>query len=126
MRPKIALVALSIALSTLAPALAQNATERFIPLGESPGLSRVATEIGQIEALDRAARSLKLTTPSNSLAIKVSPETRIWLDKSRFRLATEAGSFEDLRIGRTVEVKLDAARDPGVAEWIKVVPEEPE
>ena len=97
----------------------QMMTEQFIPIGQSPGLSGQYSDIGEIEAVDPAARRITLAGRS----IAVTPRTRIWLDRSALGQTNVTGRFADLRRGRRAEVKyMDEARRETAA-WIKVAPE---
>ena len=113
-------IALIISLSSSLDVRAQRATEQFIPLGQSPGISSV---IGQIGAVDRSAQTVTVETPAGEQSVRITEQTRIWLDRSSFRQSTLAGGIGDLRAGQQIEVKFldDLRRDS--AEWIKVVPE---
>ncbi len=116
------LVALATAAALLwgpAAVEGQMMTEQFIPIGQSPGLSSTQTDIGQIEAVDTAAR--RITLGGHSVA--VTPRTRIWLDRSALRQANVPGRFADLRRGRRAEVKYEDAARKDRAAWIKVAPE---
>ena len=116
------LVALAAAVALLwAPAAVegQMMTEQFIPIGQSPGLSPTYTDIGEIEAVDRAARRITLA----GRRIAVTPRTRIWLDRSALKQTNTTGRFADLRQGRRVEVKYEDETRRETAAWIKVAPE---
>ncbi len=107
-------------------AYGQQATERHIPLGQSPGLSRSHTDIGPIESVDARAQTVTVGTPTGSRSVTATGRTRIWLDLSAFGLTSRTGAFADLRVGRTIEVKY---RDPArraFADWIKVAPPTPD
>lgn len=97
----------------------QMMTERFIPIGQSPGLSSTTTDIGPIEAVDPAARHITLAGRSTA----VTPRTRIWLDRSALKQTTLTGDFADLRPGRRAEVKYEDEARRDSADWIKVAPE---
>lgn len=101
-------------------AQAQQATERFIPLGMSPGVSGRYTMIGAVNTFEGGV--LTLSVPGNAAAqqVRVSAATRIWLDRSAAQQASLAGTPAELRAGRRVEVKLAAAATPATAQWIKV------
>lgn len=100
-------------------ARAQKATEQFIPIGQSPGLSGKATLIGAIEAVDAAARTVTVNAGATSYRCALTDRTRIWVDRSAARLSATAGSVTDLQPGRRIEVKFtDATRK--TAEWVKV------
>jgi len=102
----------------IATASAQQATERYVPIGESPGLSGVATVMGTVEALDLPKRQLTLRAATGPRQVEVTDETRIWLDRTALGETNLAAELSDCRAGRTVEVKLAAGGE--VAEWIKI------
>lgn len=100
-------------------ARAQKATEQFIPIGQSPGLSGRATVIGTVEAVDAAARTMTVNAGATSYRCALTDRTRIWIDRSAQRLSATTGRLADLQKGRRVEVKFtDATRK--TAEWVKV------
>lgn len=98
----------------------QKQTERYIPLGQSPGLSGKATDIGVIEAADSAARTITVAGSGARRTVRVTNQTRIWLDRSRMKLTTLDGSFADLQRGHRVEVMPGGAERDAPAVWIKV------
>ena len=100
----------------------QKAAEMFITTGQSPGLSGKVTVMGKIEAINPQERTIMIAGPPATSSARVTDRTQIWLDRSRLRQTNQAGSFADLRVGRTVEVKYEDAqrRGEGPAEWIKV------
>lgn len=94
----------------------QKATERYIPLGQSPGISKKYTSVGTIEAVAPAKRTITV----GGRTVKITDATRIWLDRSQLKQPTATGSVSDLKQGQLVEIKyVDPAR-PQAAEWIKV------
>ena len=94
----------------------QKSTERYIPLGQSPGVSKKYTFVGTIEAVAPAKR----TITAGGRTVKITDGTQIWLDRSQQQQPTSTGSVADLKPGQMVEVKyVDPAR-PQAAEWIKV------
>jgi hypothetical protein len=111
-------------LASLSPAHAQKATEQFIPLGQSPGLSGVHTLIGRIEAVNPPSRTVTLALEEKKETIIVTERTHIWLDRSPLGLSNVKGSLADLIPGRLAEVKL-AAPNQQEAEWLKVEVKEP-
>jgi hypothetical protein len=94
----------------------QKATERYIPIGQSPGISNKYTYIGVIEAVDPQER----TVTAAGHTVKITDETHIWLDRSLQKLSNQAGSFDDLQKGRKVEIKYTSAAQRQVAQWVKV------
>lgn len=100
---------------------AQEATERYIPLGQSPGVSGVTSSYGPIAAVDEQAGTITVQHEGETRTIGVTPDTRIWLDRSRLRQVNTVGSFSDVTVGRTVEVKYEDPETAEVADWIKVL-----
>jgi len=100
----------------------QQATEIYIPVGQSPGLSGKVTIIGTVEAINPQARTINVTGSAATWRAVITDRTKIWLDKSKQRLSNQTGSFSDLRNGVLVEVKYvdGERRDGGPADWIKV------
>jgi hypothetical protein len=115
--------------SGMLPAHGQKATEMFIPIGQSPGLSNTISVIGTIETIDPRGQTIAIAGPSGSWIATVTSRTKIWLDKSKLRLPNQRGSFADLRTGQLVEVKYEdpegRSRAKGPADWIKVQVTEP-
>lgn len=117
---KLALLSLVLACAASQPGLAQKESERFIPLGQSPGLSGESTLLGVIESFDpnTGNATIKLDK-GGSQVICLLPKTRLWLDRSETRQSNCKGDLPDLKPGRRIEAKA-AAGDPGHAEWVKV------
>ena len=107
----------------------QKATEMFIPIGQSPGLSNTISVIGTIETIDPRGHAIAITGPSGSWSAMITNRTKIWLDKSTLHLANQKGSFADLQKGLLVEVKYEDPEGRGkakaAADWIKVQITEP-
>ena len=122
-------VAIGVLLSVGTPsAHGQKATEMFIPVGQSPGLSNKISIIGTIETINALAQTVVVAGPSGSWSATVTDRTKIWLDKSKLRLPNQKGTFTDLRKGRLAEVKYETAegKGKGPADWIKVQITEPD
>jgi len=98
----------------------QKQTERYIPVGQSPGLSGKVTTIGVIEAANGAARTVTLARGAERQTVRLTDQTRIWLDRSRIKLTTIDGSFADLQSGRRAEVMPEGGTPGAPAAWIKV------
>lgn len=116
MEPRSIGFAVLAALLWSTPAHAQKATEQFIPIGQSPGLSGKYTYLGAIEAADSVAR--RITAGGGS--VQVTERTRVWLDRSGAKQSNVAGSFDDLQAGRRVEIKYENEARRERADWIKV------
>jgi hypothetical protein len=126
----IGMAGLSALLSLGAPAVvAHEMTERFIPIGQSPGLSGRYTVIGKIQTINPGDRTVVIVGAPGTVSAKITEKTKIWVDRSMLRLTNLKGTLADLRPGATVEVKHeDHVRgvSSGPAEWIKVrVPASP-
>ncbi len=87
----------------------QKATEMFIPLGQSPGLSGKVTIIGSIETISARNRTIVVTGSAGSWSVQITKHTQIWLDRSKLSLSSQNGTFADLREGRLVEVKYEGS-----------------
>lgn len=118
---KIAVVALTLLLS-LPYVYGQKATEIFIPVGQSPGLSGKYTSIGKITAIDVPNQTITVADSSGSYDVKMTERTQIWLDRSKLKSTNQKGAFVDLRKDLLVEVKYEhnQRKEKGPAEWIKV------
>jgi hypothetical protein len=120
----VALVGMSAVLGSgpSAPA-AQEMTEQYVPIGQSPGLSGKYTVIGKLQSVNAQELTCAIADSTGELNVKVTERTKIWLDRSKLQQPNVEGTFADLRPGATVEVKPEDARragSSGPAEWIKV------
>jgi hypothetical protein len=98
---------------------AQQTTEKFIPIGMSPGVSGKSSYQGNITEVNVAAKSFSMQIDGDNKVISFAPTTRIWLDRSKSRkpnLDAEPGALET---GSKVEVMMDP-KDPTKAAWIKI------
>ncbi len=117
---------LSIAFSALVSAGVaagvQQATELFIPIGQSPDLSDKVTVIGTIESVDASGKTIVVKTGSDSAAAAITDKTAIFVDRSRRKESNRYGTFDDLKTGARVEVLYEgrARAASGPAEWVKV------
>lgn len=120
MMPRLALGLLIGLLGSASFVHSQEATERFIPIGESPGLSGTHTMIGEIQAVDGQSRTLTVATEERTYSVGITERTRIWIDRSHLALPALTGDFADCRRGLKVEVKLEEEKEQAAAEWIKI------
>jgi hypothetical protein len=116
--------ALSLVVASLSLAHGQEATERFLPIGQSPGQSGKTTTVGTVAAVDVQARSITVSSDGRAANFGWNLRTRIWLDRSRQQLGTLKGAESDIQVGRRVEVS-PGKTDPGVLDWIKLDPGAP-
>lgn len=99
----------------------QKTAERFIPIGQSPGISGKQSHIGNIEGTDAAKRTVTIAVaPDKNYTVTVTDRTRIWLDRSKSKLPTLNGGYGDLKAGLRVEIKYESPSRRQHAEWIKV------
>src|SRR5262245_19950927 len=120
-RISLAVVSVCILMLTATPFVyGQKTTEQYIPMGKSPGITRKYSMMGEIEQYDAASKSLIVVSPSGKTTIKLTDQTKIYLDRSAQRQRNTRGNFSDLKKGRKVEVKY---KDPQVktsCDWIKI------
>ena len=121
MRSITTLLLLLAAALAVGSAQAQQATERFIPIGKSPGLSGTGTTVGRIRQVEPEARRITVRGEDASATVTVTGDTRIWQDRSAQGQSNVPGTFGDLQEGRLAEVR-PAPEGPAAA-WIKVRPE---
>lgn len=102
---------------------AQQTTEQYIPIGQSPGLSGKYTVIGKLQSVNAQERTFTIAGTTGALNVRITERTKIWLDRSKLQQPNLQGTFADLRTGATVEVKPEGHErsvSSGPAEWIKV------
>jgi hypothetical protein len=109
-----------MALGGTLEASGQQATEMFIPIGQSPGLSNKGSVIGPLESVDPGKRMVTISSPSGAQTVVITDRTLIWLDRSEQKQPNQNGAINDLQKGRKVEVKIRKGEPKAVAEWIKV------
>ncbi len=100
----------------------QMATEIYIPIGKSPGLSGKYTVIGRIRSIDAGNGIVTVVGVSRTWTASISKETTIWLDRTPIRMTNQKGTMADCRPGVLVEM-LYRDRRPragGVCTWVKV------
>jgi tetrahydromethanopterin S-methyltransferase subunit D len=116
-----------VAMLTATAALAQRVTERYIPIGQSPGLSGKHTVIGTISAVDAKGRTLTCSHEAGTITMRVTDRTKVWLDRSKAKQSNLTGSFTDCMAGRRMEAKYvnNDRRPLAEVEWIKVQIGEP-
>jgi len=104
-------------------AAAQQSTERYVPIGKSPGVSGAQSIIGEITAVDNAARTMTVKGDDGERTFRMTGDTRIWLDRSRWRRTNLVGTFYDCSVGHDAEV-MYAKDDMTTALWVKVAARE--
>ena len=107
-------------LGVIAHAHGQKETERFIPIGQSPGVSQKHTSIGEIAEVDQQKQMVTIVEPAGRRTVKITEKTRIWLDRTKLKQANLVGSFTDLQKGRRIEMKYADPESRQIADWVKV------
>ena len=101
------------------PVSAQVTTERYIPIGQSPGVSGKYSYVGRIVAMDESSHLMTVEDSKGRHQIKVTGKTQIWLDRNKSKRRNTTASYEDCEVGRRVEV-MYTHEDKKVAKWIKI------
>ena len=104
----------------LATAWGQNATELYLPLGKSPGVSAKLSLIGKIAEVNSQDQALTVTGASGTHTVTLSEYTLIFLDKTKLRQSNRYGNFSDFKAGLLIEVRFEADKRHRPAHWIKV------
>jgi hypothetical protein len=117
---RLGVVLLVVLLGNGSLAHGQRATERFIPLGRSPGVSGRLTTIGTLVAVDPERRRIRVAGPGGPVDVTLQDSMQIWIDRHELGLPTLTGSLQDLREGITLEVKYADPDTRQVAEWVKL------
>ncbi len=115
-----ALVLLAIAAMNPQSIHAQQTTERYIPIGASPGLSGAYNWIGEITDVDRQAGTVTVRNEQGNRTIRITDTTDVWVDRTAMQRTNTTGSMTDLIVGRRVEIKYTDYTRREVADWIKV------
>lgn len=95
-------------------------TERFIPVGQSPGLSDKHTFIGTTETVNFQKKVLKVKGKDETRQVRFSAKTKIWMDRSKLKKSNTIGNIGKLKKGQRVEVKYIENKHKRDAEWIKI------
>jgi hypothetical protein len=99
---------------------AEKATELYIPIGQSPGLSGKYTVMGQVDQVNLQKQTLKMSGAAGSYTVNLTKHTIIYLDRSKARLTNIYGTLADCKVGETVEVKFEDNSPNKPIQWIKV------
>jgi hypothetical protein len=103
------------------PGLAQQATEMFIPMGQSSGLSGKHTLLARVQAVSASERSFTLVQDAVTLTVRLGAGTPVWVDRSKLQQPNSVGTLADVTAGALVEVKFQKnSRATGQADWVKV------
>lgn len=118
---QVAFQVLPAVLLLMAPfAVAQQMTERHIPVGAYPYLKSESLAGGTIVGVNADAKTLTIEMDGSERSFRLTDATKIWLDRSRFGRTTQDGDLQDLATGLEVEVRSRGPGRPEVAYWVKV------
>ncbi len=96
---------------------AQQATEVYIPIGKSPGVSNSKSIVGAITGIDHADYRMTVSVGGARKIISMTPVTLYYLDRTRDRKQSRTATILDCEVGLRVEAYLDEA---GNAIWVKI------
>ena len=114
-----ALLAAGTWMLVVASVSAQETTERYIPIGQSPGVSGKYSYVGRIVAVDTSDHAVTVEDDKGRHRLRVTEETSLWLDRNKSKRRNMTASFHDCRVGRRVEI-MYTHDDKRVARWIKI------
>ncbi len=100
---------------------AQKETEVFIPIGKSPGVSGKYSMICKVETIKVSDSIMAIRQESGNMNLKMTEQTKIYLDKSKLKLQNEKGTWSDIKPGMTMEVKYVDNKPGNPVDWIKVL-----
>lgn len=112
-------IVLAILLSA-STGLSQESTERYIPIGQSPGISGEYSYMGMVNQVDRDSRAVQVEGNEGMMTIKLTDDTEIYLDRSQLKKTNLLGSMDDLRPGQRLEIKFVDYEKKEAADWIKI------
>ena len=112
---------LAAALAVVVVVEAQQATEQYIPIGYSPGISNEYSHVGTIKAVSSEERTITVQDATGTYTFEVTPVTRIYLDRSQATKTNLVGRWEDCQVGQRVEVMYQHD-NKSIADWIKLKP----
>ena len=113
-------IAALVLLCAISESYAQKATEIFIPVGQSPGVSGIYSVIGKISDVKTDDNSLSMSNASGSYTVKIAEKAQIWLDRSKLKMTNKPGSFSDLKNNLTVEVRFEDKEHKEDVKWVKI------
>jgi len=100
---------------------AQKETEVFIPIGKSPGVSGKYSMICKVEMVKANDSIMTIRQESGVMNLKMTEQTKIYLDKSKLKLQNKKGVLADIKPGITMEVKYVDNKPSNPVDWIKLL-----
>ena len=108
-----------VLLGTITYVYAEKATELYVPIGQSPGLSGKYLATGRIEQVNSLNQTITMLDASRTYTIKVTERTMYFLDRSKMQQSNLYGTWADCKKGMLVEVRFENDERGQLAEWIK-------
>lgn len=108
---------LAVLMIATSVAHAQQATERYIPIGQSPGVSSEESFIGTITDIDYTIHKMEVRGTKGRTSVTPGESTRYYLDRSKRKMSNQTATFRDCEVGVKVEIKFKA---DGSVDWIKI------
>lgn len=108
---------LAAILMAASPALAQQTTERYIPIGASPGISGEESVIGTISAVDYESKTMRIDGPDGTVSVTMDDGTWYFIDRSASKRSNRSGELESCETGMRVEAYVG---DDGKVVWVKI------
>jgi hypothetical protein len=93
-------------------------TEIYIPIGESPGISHIKSQIGRIQSVVAAQTGFTIQVQDSAKYFAFDKSTKIYLQYATPGMRNRLGGYADCQAGRTAEVY---AADDGTVRWVKVL-----
>lgn len=112
---KVLILAAGIAISMSAAAHLE--TELYIPIGQSPGISHVRSQIGRIQSLAAAGNGMTLLVDDRPVYVAFDKTAKIYLQYATPGQRNRLGTYADCQVDRTAEAYVG---DDGRLRWIKV------
>jgi hypothetical protein len=101
-------------------AFAQQATERYIPIGASPGISGRTAMMGTVVSYTNGVLTVSSPAYPAPHAVRMTAQTRVWLDTSAAKRPNMPAPHSVLVPGRRIEIKFADPARRDVADWVKV------
>jgi len=96
---------------------AQQATERYIPIGKSPGVSSEESFIGTITDIDYTNHKMEVRGTEGTITVSPAESTRYYLDRTKQKKSNQAATLRDCEVGLKLEIRILA---DGSVDWIKI------
>jgi len=96
---------------------AQQATERYIPIGKSPGVAGEESFIGTITDIDYTVHKMEIRGTDKRITVSPVESTRYYLDRTKKKMSNQTATFRDCEVGLKVEIRI---KSDGSVDWIKI------